>query len=82
MVGSRTTSVNKNGFLSVVKRGDIVDLWNELGVDGRPLKEVFLRCFALVVNKKGVVEDFDNWDGTKWVWPIPTRRLLFDWDKD
>ncbi|XWS10695.1 hypothetical protein CRYUN_Cryun38cG0019600 [Craigia yunnanensis] len=52
------------------------DNWNEGGV----LKLVFLRIFALSVNKDGKVKDFGYWINNTWSWKINHRRKLFEWE--
>ncbi|KAK2635350.1 hypothetical protein Ddye_030142 [Dipteronia dyeriana] len=44
----------------IVGSRDLANLWSDIFVEGRPLKESFPRCFALDVKKTGVVQDFEQ----------------------
>ncbi|KAK2651321.1 hypothetical protein Ddye_018810 [Dipteronia dyeriana] len=71
-------------LVEVVGNGARAKLWSDIKVEGRTLEEDFPRCFALVINKAGVVQDFRVRSGMSqiWDWSIPTRRPLFDWEID
>ncbi|KAK3220320.1 hypothetical protein Dsin_014290 [Dipteronia sinensis] len=79
---TNTAWVINKGLQTLVGCGDRADFWTEILIEGRSLKESFPRCFALAVNKMGVVQDFGKWDEVKWVWKIDTRRAVFDWEQD
>ncbi|KAK2646301.1 hypothetical protein Ddye_021496 [Dipteronia dyeriana] len=44
--------------------------------------EAFPICYALAIKKEGVIQDFDRWNGSKWLRHVKTRRPLFDWEMD
>lgn len=68
--GSQTANSVKEGFVSIVGRGDRVEFWSEVCVQGVSLKEAFPRCFALASKKSGVVKDFGGWSGSVWAWKV------------
>ncbi|KAK2654068.1 hypothetical protein Ddye_013924 [Dipteronia dyeriana] len=80
--GSHTARVIRNSFSAIIGCGDRVQFWNEVKIEGKPLREVFPRVFVLALKKLGTVKDFGVWADSKWVWHIPTRRPLFDWEQD
>ncbi|KAK3227605.1 hypothetical protein Dsin_007467 [Dipteronia sinensis] len=80
--GSSSARLIKEGFLTMVGKGDRIDFWNDLKVEGKSLKESFPRCFALAEAKDGLLKNFGVWRGQKWEWNILTRRPPFDWEKD
>ncbi|KAK2654502.1 hypothetical protein Ddye_014358 [Dipteronia dyeriana] len=64
--GSRSYRIIEKGFVSIIGKGDRADFLKDIRVDGKPVSEAFLRCFA----------------GPKWEWRIPTGRPPFDWEND
>ncbi|KAK2654224.1 hypothetical protein Ddye_014080 [Dipteronia dyeriana] len=54
---------------------------NPQGDDTVQLKLACPRVFALAIKKKGVIQEFGFWQGSKWVWNIALHRPLFDWEK-
>ncbi|KAK2651368.1 hypothetical protein Ddye_011224 [Dipteronia dyeriana] len=65
----------------VIGNGGKADFWESSGGDAVQLKLACPRVFALAVKKKGVIQEFGFWQGSKWVWDIALRRPLFDWEK-
>ena len=59
--GTRSAVVIKEGFVPVIGRGNRLQLWTNILVEGKPLKVAFPRCFTLVVHKIGVMQNFGNW---------------------
>ncbi|KAK3180238.1 hypothetical protein Dsin_000127 [Dipteronia sinensis] len=66
----------------VIGAGRKANLRDMSGGDSTKLKVSCPRTFALAVRKLGVVQDFGNWQGNKWVWKVVLHRSLFDWEKD
>ncbi|KAK2642977.1 hypothetical protein Ddye_024740 [Dipteronia dyeriana] len=58
--GSLTCRVIKDGFQTIVRSGDEIDLWSDICCEGIPLKVAFPRCFALTIKKCGTVQKFGN----------------------
>ncbi|KAK2639564.1 hypothetical protein Ddye_027359 [Dipteronia dyeriana] len=54
------------GLVTIVGKGDRAKLWSDVKVKGRTLKEAFLRCFALAVNKNGIAHDCGAWSVCCW----------------
>ncbi|KAK3206960.1 hypothetical protein Dsin_021006 [Dipteronia sinensis] len=80
--GSLTEKFLKDGLKIIIGNGRRANFWNEPWGKELPLKFSFPRIFALAVDKSGVVEDFGRWQGSNWVWEVPLRRPLFDWEKN
>ncbi|KAK3220120.1 hypothetical protein Dsin_014090 [Dipteronia sinensis] len=58
-LGTKSAILIKEGFKVVIGCGDKAELWNDIKVGERPLKEVFPRMYALAVEKEGQVKKFD-----------------------
>lgn len=54
--------------------------WKDLGWDSIPLLNAFLRIYALASNKDGLVCECGKLEGECWIWDVPLRRSLFDWE--
>ncbi|KAK3230988.1 hypothetical protein Dsin_002869 [Dipteronia sinensis] len=78
--GSHSAKILREGLRVVVGRGNRARLWNDITVDGAPLKEAFPRIFALAGSKAGYVCDYGSWSGSVWSWDIALRRACFDWE--
>ncbi|KAK0574763.1 hypothetical protein LWI29_028697 [Acer saccharum] len=80
--GSLTEPILRKGLVSVLGDGRRIDFWTELGGDALPLMNAFPRIYVLSSKKTGSVDQFGVWQGQRWVWNVPLRRSLFDWEKD
>ena len=49
-VDSQSTRVIGDGFVVVGGRGDRVNFWTNIRVEGLSLKEAFPRCFSLAID--------------------------------
>ncbi|KAK9003028.1 hypothetical protein V6N11_060599 [Hibiscus sabdariffa] len=63
-----------------VNDGRSILFWSDVWVGSFPLKSLFPRIFALSHNKKGKIAEFGSKFETSWIWDIPLRRRLFDWE--
>ncbi|KAK2651427.1 hypothetical protein Ddye_011283 [Dipteronia dyeriana] len=70
-----------NEGLNMVIGGSKANFWDMSGGDSTRLKVACPRIFSLAVRKHGVVQDFGNWQGNRWVWKVALRRPSFDWKK-
>ncbi|KAK3197809.1 hypothetical protein Dsin_021227 [Dipteronia sinensis] len=43
-------------------------------------KKAFPRIYALASQKDGLVCELGRWEGDCWIWDIPLRRSIFDWE--
>ncbi|KAK2639465.1 hypothetical protein Ddye_027260 [Dipteronia dyeriana] len=67
----------------LVRIGDGRSVFWETSIDGNgKLREACPRFFALFIKKHGVFQEFESWNGSRWVWEVPLRTCLFDWEKD
>ncbi|KAK3219671.1 hypothetical protein Dsin_013641 [Dipteronia sinensis] len=78
--GSRSKKILTNGLKVVVGNGERIRLWSELIWDSKPLKMAFPRIYALSQAKKGHLNKFGAWCGSKWSWNIILRRPPLDWE--
>ncbi|KAK3213095.1 hypothetical protein Dsin_017801 [Dipteronia sinensis] len=46
------------------------------------LKSACPRIYALSIHKQGAISNFRKWLGSQWVWEVPLRKPLFDWEKE
>ncbi|GMI79579.1 hypothetical protein HRI_001627200 [Hibiscus trionum] len=63
-----------------VRDGKSILFWSDVWISEAPLQIIFLRVFALSINKSGKVLDFGSKINLSWVWNIVLRRRLFDWE--
>ena len=80
--GSLSECILRKGLNFVVWDRRKVEFWSDLGNQDTPLKNEFPRIFSLSVKKSGPVHEFGYWNDKVWVWDIPMRRPLFDWEKE
>ncbi|KAK2637325.1 hypothetical protein Ddye_032117 [Dipteronia dyeriana] len=79
--GSKSARVIKKGLQTMVGCGERADFWSDICLDGRPLKETFLMCFALAVKKLGMVQDFGNWVEENWATDL-VKYMIVWWFKN
>ncbi|KAL4353692.1 hypothetical protein GQ457_06G031150 [Hibiscus cannabinus] len=70
----------RNNFIVQLGDGKSINFWNDSWVCEVPLRFKFPRIFAICQNKSGVVAEFGSKANGEWVWNIPLRRQLFDWE--
>ncbi|KAK3190292.1 hypothetical protein Dsin_029853 [Dipteronia sinensis] len=51
-----------------------------LPLSGNAKREAFPRIYALASQKDGLVCELGRWEGDCWIWDIPLRRSIFDWE--
>ncbi|KAK8648730.1 hypothetical protein V6N13_129473 [Hibiscus sabdariffa] len=69
-------------IMYVVGDGKRIQFWSDLWIGENRLKLSFPRVFALACQKSGSIADFGLVVEGVWVWNIPLRRSLFDWEID
>ncbi|KAK3197810.1 hypothetical protein Dsin_021225 [Dipteronia sinensis] len=78
--GTLTARVLEEGLRVVVGMGDKARLWEDVLVEGTPLRTAFPRIYILAVKKSGCVRDFWIKEGMMGKREVPLRRNLFDWE--
>ncbi|XVF37031.1 hypothetical protein REPUB_Repub19eG0110600 [Reevesia pubescens] len=74
------SSAYSSGVGFALGAGDFIDFWTDDWTEVGLLNLKFPRIFALAVKKEGKVKEFGYFVNNSWVWNIPLRRLLFDWE--
>ncbi|KAL4368710.1 hypothetical protein GQ457_05G000030 [Hibiscus cannabinus] len=70
----------KNNLKVQVGDGSTVRFWMDCWITDTPLSVAFPRIFAVCSSKLGTIADFGRKENGVWVWNIPLRRQLFDWE--
>ncbi|KAK2649093.1 hypothetical protein Ddye_016582 [Dipteronia dyeriana] len=68
------------GIQAVVGKGSNIRLWQDVVIDGVPLKVAFPKIFSLVVNQEGFISELGSWNRLNWEWSVNLRRDPFDWE--
>ncbi|KAL4320117.1 hypothetical protein GQ457_18G008920 [Hibiscus cannabinus] len=72
----------RNNFKIQVGDGRLIRFWFDLWLCDVPLSVKFPRIFAVCSLKEGTIADFGSKVNGVWMWNIPLRRSLFDWECD
>ncbi|KAK3189252.1 hypothetical protein Dsin_028813 [Dipteronia sinensis] len=80
--GSKTVEVFNIGLQVLVGCGDRALFWEDITWDSIPIKIAFPRIYSLSVNKKGIIQDFKNWQGSSWSWKVHLRRNVLGWEEE
>ncbi|XVF85746.1 hypothetical protein PTKIN_Ptkin17bG0142100 [Pterospermum kingtungense] len=77
---SKFTETFLSGLGVLLGNGSRILFWSQEWIPGVILKVNFPRIYALAMLKEGKVNDYGYFDNNKWIWNIPLRRDVFDWE--
>ncbi|KAK9000846.1 hypothetical protein V6N11_081330 [Hibiscus sabdariffa] len=60
--------------------GASIRFWFDLWISETPLRFLFSRIFTVCSSKQGFIAEFGRKVDGRWLWEIPLRRQLFDWE--
>ncbi|KAK3231829.1 hypothetical protein Dsin_003710 [Dipteronia sinensis] len=80
--GTPSCRILKEGLRVVIGKSKRAKFWEATIGESSFLKEMCPRIYALAVQKHGVVNDFGRWLESRWIWEVPLRRPVFDWEND
>jgi len=61
--------------------GRISFFWEDNWVGCGALKSVFPRLYSLSISRNSKTVEFEDWVSVGWVWHVPWRMRLFEWEK-
>ncbi|XVF61696.1 hypothetical protein PTKIN_Ptkin08bG0151300 [Pterospermum kingtungense] len=70
----------KDNMGYTIGNGCSISFWNHEWIPSKILRHEFLRIFALAVRKEGMVNEFGFFSNQSWIWEVPLRREVFNWE--